>query len=426
MQNPVIITGAGPGGLTLALALHQRNIPVLVFEAVPALKPLGVGINLLPHSVRVLHGLGLQEGLAALAIQTAELRYVNKFGQLIWAEPRGLLAGYPYPQYSIHRGELQMFLYTTACERLGAAAIQTGLALEDWADEVSSIRVTLRASDGARQTVTGRCLVAADGIHSAARRKLYPAEGPPLYSGRILWRATSEAEPFLGGRTMIMAGHQNQKFVCYPISKAHAEAGCSLINWIAELNVPDWTPPQQDWNRAVTKARFADQFAQWRFDWLNIPQLIDSAPAIYEYPMVDRDPLPRWTHGRMTLLGDAAHPMYPIGSNGASQAILDAELLAAELATQDEVEEALATYEATRRPATGKIVLMNRQNGPEQVMQMAEERAPQGFTHIHEVIAQAELEAIAARYKQAAGFSIDQVRQATADRARSSQATSAT
>ncbi|MCB9147881.1 MAG: flavin-dependent oxidoreductase [Caldilineaceae bacterium] len=409
MQYPVIIAGAGPGGLVLALALHQRGIPVRMFEAVHELKPLGVGINLLPHSVRVLHDLGLEEGLASLAIQTAELRYVNKFGQLIWAEPRGMAAGYNYPQYSIHRGELQMLLYETAQTRLGADAIQSGCALADWTDEADGIRVHLRDADGAMHEAQGCCLIAADGIHSTARRKLYPDEGPPLYSGRILWRAVSEGAPFLGGRTMIMAGHQHQKFVCYPISHAHAQRGRSLINWIAELNVPDWTPPPQDWRNEVSKERFAAEFATWRFGWLDVPTLIDTTSAIYEYPMVDRDPLPAWTHGHMTLLGDAAHPMYPIGSNGASQAILDAELLAAQLAEQEDIAQALANYEAARRPATAKIVLMNRQNGPEQVMQMAEERAPDGFAHIHDVIAQAELEEIAQRYKQAAGFSLQQV-----------------
>jgi 2-polyprenyl-6-methoxyphenol hydroxylase-like FAD-dependent oxidoreductase len=208
---------------------------------------------------------------------------------------------------------------------------------------------------------------------------------------------------------MIMAGHQQQKFVCYPISRPDNPGETVQINWVAELNEPDWTPPRQDWNRQVPKERFAARFAPWRFDWLDIPALIDGATAIYEYPMVDRDPLPRWTHGPTTLLGDAAHPMYPIGSNGASQAILDAEALADQLAAQTDIPRALAEYEAARRPATAQIVLMNRQNGPEQVMQLAEERAPNGFTHIHDIIPRAELEEIAARYKQVAGFAVQQV-----------------
>jgi 5-methylphenazine-1-carboxylate 1-monooxygenase len=409
MTDPVIIAGAGPGGLTAALALQARGIPVLLFESVATLKPLGVGINLLPHAVRVLDDLGLSPALDQIAIQTAELCYFNKLGQLIWAEPRGRAAGYAYPQYSIHRGRLQMLLYETAQARLRANTIQTGYTLIGWQEQGARIVVHLQARDGSSQAVAGRCLIASDGIHSAARRQLYPTEGEPLYAGRVLWRAVAVAAPFLSGRSMIMAGHQDQKFVCYPISPEHSKAGQALLNWVAELRVPDWQVPKQDWNRQVDKARFAEPFQSWRFDWLDIPALIDQAVAIYEYPLVDRDPLPRWSHGRMTLLGDAAHPMYPVGSNGASQAILDAEALANALAATADVVQALVAYEADRRPPTARITLANRQNGPEQVMQLAEARAPQGFRHVHDVIAQQELEEIAARYKQTAGFSVTQV-----------------
>jgi 2-polyprenyl-6-methoxyphenol hydroxylase-like FAD-dependent oxidoreductase len=408
-SKPVVIAGGGPGGLTLALCLHQRGIPAVVCEAVSDLKPLGVGINLLPHSVRVLNDLGLSESLDQLAIRTSELRYVNKFGQHIWAEPRGIAAGYAFPQYSIHRGELQLMLLAAVRERLGPDAVRTGCALESWSDGEDGIVVQVRDTSGALRDVAGACLIAADGIGSVARRRLYPGEGPPRYSGRILWRAVTEGAPFLDGRTMIMAGHQHQKFVAYPISRAHAEQGRSLINWIAELDVPDWLPPRQDWNRQVSKERFRERFASWRFGWLDVPALIDGAEAIYEYPMFDRDPLPRWTYGRMTLLGDAAHPMYPIGSNGASQAILDAESIANHLITTADIESALRAYDDERRPATASIVLMNRANGPEQVMQLAEERSPNGFDDIHDVIPALELQEIADRYKQIAGFSIEQV-----------------
>lgn len=411
MRNPVIIAGAGPGGLTLALALQQRGVPALVIEAVPDLKPLGVGINLLPHAVRVLHGLGLQETLEPFAVKTSELRYVNKFGQFIWAEPRGLAAGYDVPQYSVHRGRLQLALLEATRTRLGLDAVRTGFALEGWSEQAGGIAAHVRGAGGTLETIAGAGLIAADGIHSVARARLYPDEGPPRYSGRILWRAITAAEPFLDGRTMIMAGHQHQKFVCYPISDASSASGRASINWVAELDVPDWTPPRQDWNRQVRAERFREPFAGWDFGWLDVPSLIDGAEAIYEYPMVDRDPLPRWTHGRMTLLGDAAHPMYPIGSNGASQAILDADCLAERLSGSASVRDALDEYEAERRPATSRIVLMNRENGPEQVMQLAEERAPAGFADISDVIARHELEEIAARYKQAAGFSVEQVNQ---------------
>jgi 2-polyprenyl-6-methoxyphenol hydroxylase-like FAD-dependent oxidoreductase len=382
-----------------------------VYEAVPQLKPLGVGINLLPHSVRVLHALGLTPSLEELAIPTAELRYYNKHGQLIWGESRGLAAGYAFPQYSIHRGQLQQLLYETARARLGDACLHLDRSFDGWEQQGDSIRARFRSRAGTLHQAQCGCLIAADGIHSAARRLLWPDEGPPLFAGRLLWRAVSEASPFLAGRTMIMAGHQNQKFVCYPISRAHEQHGAALLNWVAELSLPDGVAPTQDWNRQAPKQRFAAAFASWRFDWLDVPDLIDRAAAVYEYPLVDRDPLPRWSQGRMTLLGDAAHPMYPIGSNGASQAILDAECLADQLATEPDVERALEAYDAIRRPATAQIVYMNRANGPEQVMQIAEERAPEGFADVSEIISQEELSAIAARYKQAAGFSLQQVNQ---------------
>jgi 5-methylphenazine-1-carboxylate 1-monooxygenase len=408
-----IVVGGGIGGMAAALCLERRGIACRVFERVPELKPLGVGINLLPHATRVLHELDLADELAATAIQTSRLQYYNKLGQLIWSEPRGLGAGYPVPQYSIHRGDLQMILYRAALARLGHGGVVTGAAYLSARQDGDSVTARFARAGGGELEVRASVLIAADGIHSVARRAIVPHEGAPNFARRILWRATTEGAPYLDGRTMIMAGYQHEKFVCYPISKRLADRGRALINWIAELTVEDTAPGMQDWNREVPKARFAARFASWKFDWLDIPALIDGASAVYEYPLVDRDPLAGWIDGRIVLLGDAAHPMFPIGSNGASQAILDAEALATALAEHD-VPEALARYDSLRRPATGKIVLANRQNGPEQVMQIAEERAPNGFRHIHDVIPRAELEEIAARYKQTAGFTVEEVRRRSA------------
>lgn len=408
MTRPILIAGGGIGGLATALCLHAHGIPARIFEKAPALAPLGVGINLLPHAARVVHALGLDAPLAATAIQTSRLAYFTKRGQPIWSEPRGIAAGYAVPQYSIHRGELQMILLDAARARLGEDALQTDAALVSAREDGGEVIARFARADGSGIEARGAALIGADGIHSVARRLFYPDEGPPRFARRLLWRAVTEGAPFLDGRTMIMAGHQHEKFVCYPISARHAGQGRALVNWIAELTVPDETPPLSDWNREVPRARFADRFASWTFDWLDVPALIAGAGAVYEFPLVDRDPLPRWSHGRITLLGDAAHPMYPIGSNGASQAILDAEALANALAAAD-VPDALEAYEAERRPPTAQIVLANRQNGPEQVMQLAEERAPDGFAHVHDVIPRAELEAIAARYKQTAGFAVNQV-----------------
>ena len=404
----VLIVGAGMGGLTTALALHQRGISCRIHESVRELRPLGVGINLLPHAMALLDQLGVADAAAAIAVQTAELAYYNRHGQLIWSEPRGRLAGYPAPQLSIHRGYLQLLLRDAVVERLGADAIVMGQALTDIGSDATGATAVFALRDGGTETVRAPIVVAADGIHSVARERLYPGQGAVGYGGRMLWRATTQAAPYLGGRTMIMAGHSRQKFVCYPITEPDA-AGLQTINWIAELAVERDTPPAQDWSRRVETSLFREPFADWRFPWLDVPALIDGAEAVYEYPLTDREPLERWTDGCVTLLGDAAHAMYPIGSNGASQSILDALALATAVAEHGATAAALQAYEAERREPTTRIVLANRGNGPEQVMELAEQRAPDGFDDIEQVIPRVELEEIAAQYKQLAGFAINQV-----------------
>ncbi len=400
----VLVAGAGIAGLTLALSLHQVGIPVRVFEQAERLEPLGVGINVLPHAVRELDELGLLDPLAATAVPTAELAYYTKRGERIWSEPRGREAGYRWPQFSIHRGALQMILYRAALERLGADAIVTGAAVGAFEQADEGVTVTLAGGD----RVAGRVLVACDGIHSRVRGGFYPDEGPPIWNGAILWRGVTEGQPFLTGRSMIMAGHEAQKFVCYPISREAMDRGEAVINWIAEKRyAPDHDWRREDWNRRGRPEEFLPDFESWRFDWLDVPRIIRNARAVYEFPMVDRDPLPSWTRGRVTLLGDAAHPMYPIGSNGASQAIIDARVLTAEFLARGVGPEALLAYEDLRRPATAAIVEANRRNGPEQVMQLVETRAPDGFTDIDRIISREELEGVARGYKQVAGFDVE-------------------
>ena len=410
----VTIAGAGIGGLSLALMLHERGIDVELFEAVGRIRPLGVGINLLPHASQQLCRLGLEDDLAAHAIQTSTLAYFNKFGQEIWREARGRAAGYDFPQFSIHRGELQMTLLAKVQERIGKEKVHAGHAFSSFRQSAGQVIASFtRREDAAVVESACDVLVGADGIHSAVRRFLYPEGDQPRFSGRMLWRGVTEAEPYMDGRSMFMAGHQDQKFVCYPISEPHRREGRSQINWIAELRVPDASLPSTDWNRKVDKAVFSDPFRDWRWDWIDIPAVIDGAKEIYEFPLVDRDPLPRWTFGRVTLLGDAAHPMYPIGSNGSAQAILDARYLADCLADDPDTPYALREYEAERLPKTTGIVLRNRMNGPEQVMQLAESRAPQGFEHIDDVIPRQTLEAISLRYKRLAGFDKDTLKAKT-------------
>lgn len=402
----VIVAGAGIGGLVAGLSLHQAGIDVLVYEAVRAIQPLGVGINILPHAVRELFELGLEKELLAAGVQTAALAYFSKRGQEIWREPRGLAAGYNWPQVSIHRGVLQHILLAAAIERLGPDKVILGHQLQDWSEQGDTVHAAfLRREDDARIEVAAEVLIGADGIHSALRAKIYPDEGPPIWNGAVLWRGVTRGVPFLDNRTMIMAGHEFQKFVCYPI--APEAAGEPVINWIAELKFPADQPwRREDWNRAGDLNDFLPRFKDWRFGWLDVPALVRASGGCYEYPMVDRDPLPKWSHGRVTLLGDAAHAMYPIGSNGASQAIIDARVLAREIRRAGQTPDALEAYDAERRPATSAIVLANRRNGPEQVMQLVEERAPDGFTRIDDVLARGELEGVAAAYKKVAGFTI--------------------
>ena len=392
----IVIAGAGMGGLAAAMCLTRAGFDVEVHEAVAELKPLGVGINIQAGAVRILSNLGLQPALAATAIETRELRYANRHGQTIWADPRGRHAGLPWPQFSIHRGELQMILFHAAQKMLGADKIRLGRRLTGFSQHGAKVEVRFGG-----ETVEADILVGADGIHSAVRAQLYPGEGPPKWQGILMWRGVTVGKPFLGGATMVQAGHHTQKFVCYPISRAHAEKGESLINWICDMHMGDGaTPPREDWNKPGRLEDFLPRFKDWDFGWLDVPAVIKQARSIYEFPMVDRDPLPRWSHGRVTLLGDAAHPMYPIGSNGASQAIIDGEAITQELSKGDDPEKALKRYEERRLPPMARIVESNRRKGIDIMLDLVEQRAPQGFSDLESVLPSRELEKIVSDYKK--------------------------
>jgi 5-methylphenazine-1-carboxylate 1-monooxygenase len=406
----ILIAGGGIGGLTTALALHAKGIPATVFESVAEIKALGVGINLLPHSVRVLWSLGLREPLERTAILTGELRYHSKDGRTIWKEPRGIDAGYAWPQYSIHRGAFQKLLLDAVRERLGPDRIITGHHFETVEQNTNGVnaRFVDKRTGALKAIVPGTALVGADGLMSRVRRFFYPNEGEPHFSGLMLWRGAVEAAPFLTGRSMVMIGHDTLKAVAYPIDAEAGGRGQSLINWVAERRLgPDASRPPEEWNRRGEAKDFVDYFRDWRFDWLDIPSLIERTPEIFEFPMVDRDPIPAWTFGRVTLLGDAAHAMRPNGSNGASQAILDAEALTDALAAHDDVSEAFKAYEAVRLPPMTKLVFDNRKTGPERVMQMVEDRCEGRCGDPHTCIPHEELDAISKQYKRIAGFDRD-------------------
>lgn len=398
----IVIAGAGIGGLVAAMCLHRAGFDVKVYEAVGELKPLGVGINIQAGAVRILCGLGLEPALAATAIETRELRYANRHGQTIWADPRGRHAGLPWPQFSIHRGELQMILFNAAREMLGADRLRFGRRITRFAQHHGKVSAQFVDRDGMpAENAEADILIGADGIHSAVRGQFYPDEGPPKWQGILMWRGVTVGKPYLGGATMVQAGHHTQKFVCYPISRVHADRGEALINWICDLHMGDGAlPSREDWNKPGRLADFLPRFADWKFDWLDVPEVIRTAHTILEFPMIDRDPLPRWSHGRITLLGDAAHPMYPIGSNGASQAIIDGEAITQELLATADPEIALKRYEERRLPPMARIVDSNRRKGIDIMLDIVEQRAPQGFTDLESVLPAQELEQIVGDYKR--------------------------
>ncbi|WP_310718199.1 flavin-dependent oxidoreductase [Streptomyces lydicus] len=402
----LLIAGGGIGGLTAALSLHAEGIEdVRVLEAVPEIRPLGVGLNVLPNAVKELDELGLMPRLADVSVATGDLGYYNRHGQLIWREPRGLAAGHRWPQLSIHRGRLQAVLADAVRERLGPDAVVTDTRVVDVIPTGSGVRVTARHPvAGTTSTVDAEGLIGADGIHSAVRAVLGPGEGPPPWNGLVVWRGTAWVPPFLDGRSMVIAGDDRSRAVVYPMSAAD-ERGRVLMNWaVAKAAEPGAAFEDADWNRSVEPESFVGHFAHLAFDWLDVPAVIRTATEAYIYPMVDRDPLPRWSHGAVTLIGDAAHAMYPMGSNGATQSIVDARVLATHLARHSEVAEAFAAYEAERLPVLTRLQHSTRRRGPEIVIDLAHERAPGGFSDVREVFPGTELEDISVNFARLGGF----------------------
>jgi 5-methylphenazine-1-carboxylate 1-monooxygenase len=405
----IAIAGGGIGGLTAALALTQHGHRVTVFESAREIKPLGVGINVLPHAVAVLSGLGLRNALARNAIETEALIFANKFGQTIYRDARGLSGGYSHPQYSIHRGALHMALLDALREKISPQQLRVGSRVVGFRETGDHVTLNIEHADGERSEFAADIFIAADGIHSASRAQRYPNEGAPKWNGMMMWRGTTRAKPFLGGRSMVQAGNKFAKFVVYPIEHPDEKTGLQLINWICDIRVANGiggtltAPSRESWSTPGKASDLLPTFGSWPMQWFDVAAMIENAAQIFEWPMVDRDPLPQWTFGRATLLGDAAHPMYPIGSNGATQAILDARAIADAMAHHNDPAQALQTYEATRRPMTADIVRMNRQEGLDIILDMIDERAPNGFTQLSDVIDPAKIEAVVQRYKNAAG-----------------------
>ncbi len=408
-QAPVLIAGGGIGGLAVALTLHQVGVPCIVFEAVAELQPLGVGINLQPNAVRELHELGFDDALLdTVGIQAREWALVGRNGNDVYAEPRGRLAGYRWPQYSVHRGLLQMLLLQTVRERLGPDAVRLGRRVTGYRPHEGGVTALIERRDGTQEEVDGRLLIAADGLHSAIRAQMHPQQPPIQWGGAIMWRGTTPGVPIRSGASFVGVGSLRHRVVLYPISPPDPATGLATINWIAEITVDNaggWR--QGDWNRRVALAEFAHHFDGWNYGWLDVPAMLRGAKEIFEYPMIDRDPVPTWVDGRVALLGDAAHVMYPVGSNGASQAIVDARVLGAELVRHGVGPAALQAYDQRLCADVSALVLRNRGSGPFGILGLVDERCGGVFDNIDDVIPAAEREAFMARYKAAAGFAIE-------------------
>ena len=410
-MDDIVIVGGGVGGLTLGLALHAAGIPCRIFESVAEIRPIGVGINLLPHASKELAALGLEQALSRIAIETSDATFFNRFGQLIYQEPLGRAAGYAHPQFSIHRGDLQMALLDAFRARAGSDRFLTGHHCTGIEQDASGVSVHFSDRPGGnnRSTVRGRVAIACDGINSAIRKQFFPDEGEPRYSGINMWRGVTRWKPILSGASMVRAGWMSHgKMVIYPIRPAAAD-GLQLVNWVAEIETPVYR--KRDWNRSGSIDDFIGAFADWHFDWLDVPALIRAADSVLEFPMVDQDPLPRWSFDRVTLLGDAAHPMVPRGSNGAGQAILDARALTSALLENADPVAALAVYERQRLEATTRIVLTNRSNPPDAILREVFERTrDRPFAAIEDVISRDELVGLSEAYKRIAGYSKDALR----------------
>lgn len=403
----VIIVGGGIGGLTLALMLHRAGIPFRVYEAVAKLREVGVGINLLPHASRELIELGLETDLARHAIVTRESCFFNRFGQFIHREPVGRFAGYPWPQFSIHRADLHDTLLQAVIDRVGSECVLTGWQCTGVEQDEGGVTVHFKDRPAQR----GALAVACDGTKSAVRRQFFPDEGAPLYSGINMWRGVTVQAPFLTGASMVRIGWLNTaKLLVYPIRDNVDGEGNQLINWVMDVATADY-PAEQDWNQEGEIGDFIDRVRDWRFGWLDVPQMCRNAERVLEYPMVDRDPLPRWSHGRVTLLGDAAHPMYPRGANGSAQAILDCVALSRELGKRGDPVQALAAYEAERLPATAKVVLTNRTSPPDAILrEVAVRTGDTPFQRIDDVISEEEMRSLSSSYERVAGYDKDTLR----------------
>jgi 2-polyprenyl-6-methoxyphenol hydroxylase-like FAD-dependent oxidoreductase len=410
-DRPVLIAGGGIGGLSVALTLEQIGVPCIVLESVRELKPLGVGINLQPNAVRELYDLGIgSDMLDKIGMQAKEWALVGLNGNDVYSEPRGLLAGYRWPQYAVHRGGLQMLLHELAVARLGSDAVRTGQRVTGYRNHAAGVTVLVESADGETSELAGSLLIGADGLHSAVRAEMHPNQPPIQWGGAIMWRGTTPGVPIRTGASFVGLGTHRHRVVFYPISQPDTATGLATINWIAEITVDNATGYRDgDWNARIDVESFIHHFEGWNYAWLDVPAMLRGADEIFEYPMIDRDPVPTWVDGQVALLGDAAHIMYPTGSNGASQAIVDARVLGAALIRHGVSAAALAAYDDALCKEISALILRNRGAGPFGLLNLLDERCGGVFEDIEQVLPAAERDEFMSRYKAAAGFAIDQL-----------------
>lgn len=409
MASRVLIAGGGIGGLATALTLNQIGVDCVVFEGVRELRPLGVGINLQPNAVRELYDLGIgAEALDGVGVPAKEWALVGLNGNDIYSEERGTLAGYNWPQYAVHRGQFHMLLADTFTARAGADALRLGARVTGYRNNDDGTVTAFVETEGGTREEIGTLLIGADGIHSAIRAQMHPDQPPINWGGAIMWRGTTLAEPIRTGSSFVGLGTHKHRMVIYPISHPDPETGLALINWIAEMTVdPASGWEKAGWFRPVEIDAFAHHFDGFKYDWLDVPDLLAKADVAYENPMIDRDPIDCWIDGNVALMGDAAHAMYPTGSNGASQAVIDARVLGAMIVAHGPTPAALAAYDAQMAGPIGEVVLRNRGAGPFGLLNMVDERCGGEFDDIDDVIPEAERRDFMARYQAAAGFARD-------------------
>jgi 2-polyprenyl-6-methoxyphenol hydroxylase-like FAD-dependent oxidoreductase len=409
----VLIAGAGIAGLTMALTCHEIGVPVRVFEEAKRIRPLGLGINLQPNAVRELYDLGFEADIAARGQATREWVLIGRNGRDLWIEPRGLEAGSRWPQFSVQRGDLEMMLHDAVLARLGPESIVTGSSVTGYDHSIDGVRVDLEHADGRTERVDGAVLLGADGLHSAVRARMFPGDGGPRWGGSVVWRGVAEGPPVRGGASYVVIGTAEQRFITFPISAPDPVTGNQIHNWIAEkLFDPHRGWRRGDWNTRVDVAEFIEYFEDWRWDWLDAPALIRRSSGVFEYPMVDRDPVGYWVHGSVALMGDAAHAMYPTGSNGASQAIVDARVLGAAFLAHGVGRQALHAYESSLLADMSALVVRNRETGPFSVLGIVDERCGGVFDHVDDVMSHAEIAEIRAEYRAAAGLAVDAINDA--------------